>query len=115
MVTAIRIKERQLLINNFVEYKGTMKKYCEENNIKYRTFRGWLSKSKLISKHITKEEQAITTEDQNNLKDDLKSKFIKFTIPQTEVMKVRLPNGLVVEVCSKNLSIIIKELVNVVF
>lgn len=103
MATAIRIEERQPLINNFAEYKGTMKKYCEENNIKYRTFRGWLSKKKLISK------------DQNNFKDELESKFIKFTIPQTEVMKIRLPNGLVVEVLSKNLSIIIKELANVVF
>lgn len=103
MATAIKIEERQPLINNFAKYKGTMKKYCEENNIKYRTFRGWLSKEKLISK------------DQNNFKDGLESKFIKFTIPQTEVMKIRLPNGLVVEVLSKNLSIIIKELANVVF
>jgi hypothetical protein len=115
MVTAIHTEERQLLINNFIEYKGTMKKYCEENNIKYRTFRGWLSKSKLTSKHTKKEEQSTTTKDQNNFRDGLKSKFIKFTIPQTEIMKVRLPNGLIVEVLSKNLSIIIKELAHVVF
>jgi hypothetical protein len=38
MAIPINLAELQKLINNFLRYKDTMKKYCSENSVKYRTF-----------------------------------------------------------------------------
>lgn len=111
---AINLTKHQLLINNFLEYKGTMKKYCAENNVKYRTFRRWLSKLKLTSRNIKKEEKLKCSEQEDTLTSQ-KPKFIKFKLPESNIIKVHLPNGLIVEVLSKNLSILVKELSHVVF
>lgn len=98
--------EWELLYNNFLEHKGTMTFYCAKNNINYKTFKNWCYKLKKLNTMSTK----IGSEFSNNSNKADQSKFIKFQLPLNETITIRLPNGIIVEIISKNLPTIIKEL-----
>lgn len=106
-----KLAERQLLVNKFLHFQGTMKDYCIQNNINYRTFRGW--RYKINGNHL----QSTSVEELKLPKQNVKkerSKFIKFALPIPETIKVLLPNGIRLEFIPKNLSTAIKELASVI-
>ena len=97
----------ELLYNKFLEQKGTMKEYCAENNINYRNFRDWCYKLRKIYSQTG-------TLFLHNTNKKSQSKFIKLQLPLNEKITIRLPNGIILETISKNLSMVIKELIHVI-
>lgn len=100
----------ELFYSNFLEYKGTMINYCTKNNINYRTFQNWCSKLRKLNS-ISTQARSICSNNSNKTE---QSKFVQFQLSLNETIKIRLPNGITIEIVSKNLPTIIKELAHAI-
>ena len=84
--------------------------YCTKNNINYRTFQNWCSKLRKLNS-ISTQARSICSNNSNKTE---QSKFVQFQLSLNETIKIRLPNGITIEIVSKNLPTIIKELAHAI-
>jgi hypothetical protein len=102
--------EWQVLVNNFSQSKDTMKNYCMQNNLNFRSFQNWCYKLKASDK------QAILTKSikpANTIKAK-ENKFIKLTLPKAEMITIKLPNGISLEFISNNVpALILKSYIGI--
>ena len=86
-------EEWQLIVEQFLQCDQTIEQYCKHQNIKVMTFKHWFYQLRPKPIEIKKE------------------KFIGFKLPQSiSNVKVTLPNGIGLEIITKNLTELIKEL-----
>lgn len=95
--------EWQILVNQFLQSNQTRENFCTQHKINPRTFenRYYAFKS---TKKVSSPSTAISN----------KQAFVKLKLPTQEIIKIKLPNGIAVELAYNNLSTIIKELAYVI-
>lgn len=98
--------EWQVLVNSFLQSKDTMKNYCIQNNLNFRSFQNWCYKLKANNKQpiLTKSIKPVNTVKTNE------PKFIKLALPPTEMITIKLPNGIILELMSNNILALVREL-----
>ncbi len=98
--------EWQKLVNRFLQSTDTMKNYCMQNNLNFRSFQNWYYKLKTSNKRpiLTKNIKPIKTIKTNA------TKFIRLTLPQSDKITIKLPNGINLEFISNNILDLVKEL-----
>ena len=102
--------EWQVLVNNFSQSKDTMKNYCMQKNLNFRSFQNWHYKLKASDKQpiLTKSIKPVNTIKAKE------NKFIKLTLPKAEMIMIKLPNGISLEFISNNVPALIRELLHAI-
>lgn len=94
--------EWELLVKQFLESNETVQNFCTARNLHVRGFKNWCYK--LNPKNNSKIGNIISNHVQSN--------FVKLTLlttlPDSELITVKLPNGIVVEIKTNNLLTTIK-------
>jgi hypothetical protein len=98
------IAEWQFLVDQFLQGKQKIKDFCNQNNVNLKTF-----ENKYYQLRYTKNLPQPKVDSVANTR-----AFLKVTLPSTQAMKIKLPNGIILELAYKNLSAVIKELLHVV-
>lgn len=89
--------EWQILVEQFLQSGKSIEHYCAQQNIKIMTFKHWFYQLRPKSTKVKKEN------------------FIAFKLPLSQSnVKVTLPNGINLEIITKNVSELIKELAHAI-
>ena len=98
------IAEWQFLVDQFLQSKQTMDEFCNQNSINLRTFENRY--------YELRPKKNLSCSNIDNITNN--PTFVKVTLPSPESIKVKLPNGIILELTCKNLSAFIKELANAI-
>jgi hypothetical protein len=106
-------QEWQQIVSNYIPEKQSQKSYCKERSVNYNSFRYWYYKLKPLVGFAKKEQAAQKV---NVLpeatKEIVNKEFIGFKLVPS-ITKIKLPNGINVEIATGDIFELIKKLYHV--
>lgn len=113
MINTKTKEEWQQIVNNFTLGKQSQKAYCKERNINYRSFKYWYYKLKPVAS-LTKEERTALKADvlPEVTKEIANKEFVGFRLVPS-ITKIKLPNGINIEVAGGDVVGLIQKLFHV--